>query len=145
MAIFIFIVLILMAAVAVWSTREPLVFTQTKDVYADFINHIATHPVPDKFKVLLKPVLLVGYLKKKKELGYNTNKGYEICLCLDGTVNQIFHVLLHELTHSTVKEYSHNEDFWQNFKELRELATGWGLYQPIVESQPFCGKSIKDS
>jgi hypothetical protein len=100
--------------------------------------------VPAKFKILSRPVLLVGYLKKKKELGYNTNKGYEICLCLDGTPNQIFHVLLHELAHSTVKDYDHNEEFWNNFKELRNLAAGWGIYEPITEPQKFCGKSIKD-
>jgi hypothetical protein len=90
-------------------------------------------------------VLIIGYLKKNKELGYNTNKGYEIGLCLDGTSNQVFHVLLHELAHSTVKEYDHNKEFWQNFKELREIAASHGLYQAITGSQPFCGKFIKDA
>jgi uncharacterized SAM-binding protein YcdF (DUF218 family) len=84
-------------------------------------------------------------LKKKHELGYNTNKGYEIGLCLDGTVNQIFHVLLHELAHSTVSEYEHSTNFWQNFKELRELATKIGIYEPVNSSEKFCGKYISDS
>ena len=142
---FLFVVLFILAALAVWSIREPPAFTKVKAMYAELRNHIAHDAaVPAKFKVLSRQVLLIGYIKKKKELGYNTNKGYEICLCLDGTPNQIFHVLLHELAHSTVKEYDHNQEFWSNFKELRDLAAGWGIYQPIPDSQNFCGKTIKD-
>jgi hypothetical protein len=134
-----FVVLLVLACVAVWTAREPPVFTEVRGLYAKFRDI-----VPPKYAMLKRQVLLVGYTKKSKELGYNTNKGYEICLCLDGTANQVFHVLLHELAHSTVKEYDHNDSFWNNFKELRELATAHGLYTPITESQPFCGKTIKD-
>jgi hypothetical protein len=104
-------------------TREPLVFTQVKEKYAVLRDYIATHDVPKKFKVLTKQIVLIGYIKKDNEIGYNTNKGYEIGLCLDGNANQVFHVLLHELAHSTVVEYSHNDNFWKNFKEPLFLKT----------------------
>ena len=55
-------------------------------------------------------------------VGWNVYKGYEIGLCIDGTPNQIFHVLLHELAHCTVPEYEHSPQFWQNFRELRDIA-----------------------
>ena len=125
--------------------RDPPVFVEVKERYRKFREYIATHNVPPKFKVLTKQIVLIGYIKKKNELGYNTNKGYEIGLCLDGTANQIFHVLLHELSHSTVTEYSHNDTFWKNFKELRELAQSIGLYTPIPKSEAFCGKYIRDT
>jgi uncharacterized SAM-binding protein YcdF (DUF218 family) len=144
-SLFLFLILFTMAIVAVTTSREPENFTQVKVLYANLREYVATNPVPEKFKVLEKQVLLIGYLKKKHELGYNTNKGYEIGLCLDGTVNQIFHVLLHELAHSTVPEYEHSTSFWQNFKELRELATQIGIYQPVTSSEKFCGKYISDS
>jgi len=139
MRVYIFVILIILASAAIWLTREPPVFTEVKQLYARFRENL-----PPKYSMLKRQILLIGYLKKKKELGYNTNKGYEICLCLDGTANQVFHVLLHELAHSTVAEYDHNAEFWKNFKELRELATAQGLYTPIKESQSFCEKSIKD-
>jgi len=127
-------------------TRDPPVFTEVKDKYAFLRKYIETHDdVPQKFKVLTRQIVLIGYIKKKNEIGYNTNKGYEIGLCLDGNSNQIFHVLLHELAHSTVKEYEHNNNFWQNFKELRELAHRIGIYTPIPESQSFCGRYIRDT
>ena len=139
MRVYLFVLALVLAVVAVWTAREPPVFTEVKALYAKF-----RAIVPPKYSVLKREVLLVGYTKKNKELGYNTNKGYEICLCLDGTANQVFHVLLHELAHSTVREYDHNDSFWANFIELRDIATSAGLYTPIVEAQPFCGKTIKD-
>lgn len=139
MRTYLIVLAFVLASVAVSTAREPKVLTEVRKLYAQFRD-----VVPDKYAVLRRPVLLIGYLKKEKELGYNTNKGYEICLCLDGTANQVFHVLLHELAHSTVKEYDHNDAFWNNFKELREIATAHGLYTPIVQSEQFCGKAIKD-
>lgn len=140
-SLFLFLILVTMAIVAISTSREPENFTQVKVLY----KRLRESDLPEKFKVLKKQILLIGYLKKKHELGYNTNKGYEIGLCLDGTVNQILHVLLHELAHSTVPEYEHSTQFWQNFKELREYATQIGIYQPVSSSEKFCGKYISDS
>jgi len=145
MKILLFILLVVLSIASITTTREPQNFTEVKRKYAVLREYIRTNQVPEKFKVLTKQILLVGYTKKKHELGYNTNKGYEICLCLDGTVNQIFHVLLHELAHSTVDEYEHSTQFWQNFKELREIAVQIGIYTPVTTSEKFCGKYISDS
>ena len=145
MSVLLFIVLVILSVASIVTTREPENFTQVKHLYAKLREHIRSNQVPQKFKVLQNQVLLIGYLKKKHELGYNTNKGYEIGLCLDGKVNQIFHVLLHELAHSTVSEYEHSTQFWQNFKELREIATQIGIYEPVNSSEKFCGKYISDS
>jgi hypothetical protein len=54
------------------------------------------------------------------------------------------YVLLHELAHSTVDDYDHSKEFWENFKELREIAVAAGIYTPIKESR-YCGQTIKDS
>jgi hypothetical protein len=145
MSVLLFIVLVILSVASIVTTREPENFTHVKKLYAQLRNHVRSNQVPEKFKVLQNQVLLIGYLKKKHELGYNTNKGYEIGLCLDGKVNQIFHVLLHELAHSTVTEYEHSTQFWQNFKELREIATQIGIYEPVNSSEKFCGKYISDS
>jgi hypothetical protein len=98
--------------------------------------------VPKKFWIITNPVILVG--RDAGELGYNSSKGYEIGLCLDGSVNDIFHVLLHELSHSTVEEYSHSKQFWDNFSELKDLCVSLGLYQKIPEKKEFCGQFIQD-
>ena len=77
-------------------------------------------------------------------VGYNTNKGQEIALCLDGSANEIFHVLIHELTHSSVEEYSHSKKFWDNYIELRDICVKLGIYEIIPEKVEFCGQHIQD-
>ena len=131
-------------AYLIYNTREPANLREVKRRYKILRNYIRDNhaTVAEKFWVLETPIILVG--KDSGDLGYNSSKGYEIGLCLSGTPNDIFHVLLHELCHSTVPEYSHSEQFWKNFSELRDLAIQLGLYQMITDKKEFCGKYIQD-
>jgi hypothetical protein len=128
----------------IYITRDPENLREVKQRYNILRTYIQTHhdSVPEKFWVLEDPVLIVG--KESGDLGYNSNKGYEIGLCLDGQPNDVFHVLLHELAHSTVDEYSHSEQFWKNFAELRDLASSIGIYERIPAKKEFCGQHIQD-
>ena len=58
--------------------------------------------------------------------------------------DQIFHVLLHELAHCTVQEYSHSEKFWKNYLRLRDIAVEIGVYERIGGKQKFCGEHVSD-
>ena len=128
----------------VFSTRDSPNMREVKRRYKILREYIQDNhaTVPEKFWILETPIILVG--KASGDLGYNSNKGFEIGICLDGTPNDIFHVLLHELSHSTVEEYSHSEQFWNNFSELKNIASNLGIYQKITEKKEFCGKFISD-
>ena len=134
--------LLLVDVYLIWNVHEPKNLTEVKRRYKVLRDHIKNSIVPEKFHILKTPVLLAG--KEAGELGYNSNKGYEIGLCLNGSPNDIFHVLLHELSHSTVEEYSHSEQFWENFSELRSMCTNLGIYEKIPERKAFCGQFIQD-
>ena len=124
---------------------DPECLKEIKKRYGTLRNYIHTNNnVPKKFKVLERQILISGYHKTNGALGWNSNKGDEIGVCIDGTPNQAFHILLHELAHSTVREYSHSKEFWKNFKELREMCEKIGIYTPINHQAKFCGKFIKD-
>lgn len=139
------LILILVVYLLVRNMKEPQCLVDTKKKYAILRNYIKTNKnVPKKFKVLKKQILISGYKKTTGALGWNSNKGDEIGLCIDGSSNQTFHILLHELSHSTLKEYSHSEEFWNNFKELRNLCEKIKIYTPIDHQEKFCGKFIKD-
>jgi hypothetical protein len=143
MLLAIFILLI----VAIWcvtSVEEPVRFTQVKEMYTMFIEYMKIHNNEPRFEMLKKRCVLVGFDRKNGELGYNTNKGYEIGLCLDGTPNQIFHVLLHELAHCTVSEYEHSTHFWDNFRALKKIAVDAGIYEVISHKVGFCGQYVQD-
>ena len=134
-----FLVLFVLVVYIVKNTTEPPELTEVKRRYNILIANC-----PDEFKVLRKPIIITAFRKRFGEIGYNVNKGCEIGLCIDGEPNQIFHVLIHELTHSTVKAYSHDGEFWKKFQKLKKICIDLGIYEPIPTSTPFCGQSVSD-
>lgn len=127
------------------TNKEPYCMVEVKKRYDKFLVYVNNNNIPEKFKVLRKRILISGYKRSLSgDLGWNSNKGDEISICIDGEPNQAFHILIHELAHSTVDEYNHSEEFWKNFEELRELCQKIGIYEPVNSRQPFCGKYIKD-
>lgn len=118
--------------------REDIRMVELKRRYYQFIQQ-----VPEKYEMLKQPVVITGLTGRPQQIGSNVNKGSEIFICIDGDQNDRFHILLHELAHTTVTEYDHSDQFWKNFKELKDLAQQEGMYTPI-EKKSYCGQSISD-
>ncbi len=141
MKAFIILMLIVLVYILLTNTEDPL-FTEIKRRYDFLLKNL-----PEEFDVLKKnrAILTVKPNGSKGEIAFNVNKGYEIYICLDGRkINAAMYVLLHELAHITVEEYTHSENFWSNFKKLRECAAAIGVYTPEAEME-YCGQIIKDS
>ena len=124
-------------------TREPQNLVEVREKYKILREHITEIEHP-KFHMLKRSVPITGIKTMNGTVGYNTNKGAEIVLCLDGTSNEIFHVLIHELAHCTVKEYSHSEQYWENYIELLDICVNIGIYEKIPDKTKFCGQHIQD-
>lgn len=122
-------------------TIEDERMKEVRERYKRLRDHLKTTGL---FPQIHKEIPIVAHRGLVNVVGYNVNKGAEIGLCIDGTVNEIFHVLLHELAHCTVDEYSHSQHFWDQFKKLRDEAVSIGIYIIISERAPFCGKHIMD-
>ena len=138
-----FIVLIVINLWILYQTREPQALVEVKEKYRILREHLR-ETKNEKFHMITRCVPITGINGMKGTVGYNTNKGQEIAICLDGSVNDIFHVLIHELAHSTVTEYSHSENYWNNYAELRDICVNLGIYEKIPERKPFCGQNIQD-
>lgn len=138
------VVLIILILIVLSINKEPKKLTEVKERYQILRQHLRQHPDPE-FKKLEEPVVISGYyFTVSGILGYNTNKGAEIGLCIDGTTNEIFHVLIHELAHCTVPEYSHSALFWERCKKLKDICANIGIYEPIPNKTRFCGGHIQD-
>ena len=124
-------------------TQDPQVLVEVKQRYKKLRDHLYDTN-NEKYMMLKTPVHITGMQRMKESVGCNTNKGAEIVVCLDGSVNDIFHVLIHELAHCTVKEYSHSDKFWQNYIELRDMCIELGIYEQISDRKEFCGQHIQD-
>lgn len=140
------IALIILIFINLWiltQTKEPDVLLEVKEKYRVLREHL-TDTNNEKFHNLKHCIPITGYYRMNDTVGYNTNKGQEIALCLDGEPNEIFHVLIHELAHSSVHEYSHSENFWTNYVELRDICIKLGIYEKIPDRTKFCGQHIQD-
>lgn len=137
------ILLLFINLVILYKTREPQELLEVKEKYRILREHIRDTG-NEKYKMLVHPTPITGMKRMKDSVGSNTNKGSEIVVCLDGKTNEIFHVLIHELAHSTVDEYSHSQQFWNNYIELRDMCVHLGIYQQIPQKTEFCGQHIQD-
>jgi len=117
-------------------------FELAKQKYYYFLNNL-----PEQFKGLglERPVVLSGYsFRGGTVLGWNSLKGSEIAVCIDGKSNEILHILLHEFCHQTVPEYSHSKRFWDNLDAVKDHAERLGIYERILESRKICGSHVTD-
>ena len=125
--------------------KDPKSLITLRERYAILREEFSKLPEGHKYRKLENPILLVGYHGMQGGLlGFNTNKGSEIGLCVDGCPNELMHVLLHELAHATVKEYDHSPTFWKNLDELKTFAESNKLYKTIDDPKGFCGSHIHD-
>jgi predicted metal-dependent hydrolase len=138
-----FLILFVINLLILHKTQEPQRLIEIKEKYRILREHLG-ETNNEKFHMLTRYVPITGILRMKDGVGYNTNKGGEIAVCLDGEANEIFHVLIHELAHCTVKEYSHSDAFWNNYIELRDICVGLGIYEKIPNKTEFCGEHVQD-
>jgi|TARA_B110000977_G_scaffold107226_1_gene139649 predicted metal-dependent hydrolase len=138
-----FLVLFLINILILLNTREPKELLEVKERYRTLREHLKKTN-NKKFAVLVTPIPITGLKKMTGTVGYNVNKGADITLCLDGDANEIMHVLIHELTHSTVPEWDHSKNFWEQFTELRGICESIGVYTRLADKTKFCGQYIQD-
>ena len=124
-------------------TKEPQELTDVREKYMTLREHLK-ETNNQEFKMLYREIPLTAHRYTNGYIGYNVSKGKSIGICIDGETNEIFHVLLHELAHCTVDEYSHTKEFWKNFNELKTMCVSLGIYQEIPERTEFCGKHVQD-
>jgi len=134
-------ILIVLALVCVVSSMIKPKIMQELDKKYEILRKELRHT--NEFPILHKKLIVTGMFNKG-EVGYNVNKGYEIFVCIDGAdINNVFHVLLHELAHVTVIEYKHSGHFWDNLHRLKAIASRMGIYRGISR-KPYCGHHISD-
>lgn len=137
------ILLLLSITVLLLINQEPPLLTEIKKRY-DFL--LESLKESKQFEILVNNRAIISEKNTQDDsIAYNVNKGYEIHICLDkNNINGAMYVLLHELAHITVKEFDHTEQFWTNFRKLREIASRIGIYTPEKEIE-YCGEIIHDS
>jgi len=135
--------LVAVVLVILFTTRQNEKLKEVNERYKKLRQHLE-ETNNEKFHMLTRHIPITGKLWMSNTVGSNTNKGGEIVVCLDGEVNEIFHVLIHELAHCTVKEYDHSAEFWKNYEELRDICVSIGVYDRVLDKTEFCGQHVHD-
>lgn len=135
--------LVAVVLVILFTTRQNEKLKEVNERYKKLRLHLE-ETNNEKFHMLTRHIPITGKLWMSNTVGTNTNKGGEIVVCLDGEVNEIFHVLIHELAHCTVKEYDHSAEFWKNYEELRDICVSIGVYDRLLDKTEFCGQHVQD-
>ena len=93
------LLLIIINVFLLLNTKEPKELTEVRQKYQVLREHLK-ETNNEEFDMLYDEVPITAHYRiSKGAVGYNSNKGREIGLCIDGDTNEIFHVLLHELAH----------------------------------------------
>ena len=137
------LLIIIINVIILMNIQEPERLSEVREKYRTLREHLK-ETNNQEFKMLCKEIPITAHRRMNGSIGYNVNKGNDIGLCIDGEPNEIFHVLIHELAHCTVDEYSHSKDFWKKFEELRTICVSLGIYREIPQRTEFCGKHIQD-
>ena len=137
------LLIIIINVIILMNIQEPERLSEVREKYSTLREHLK-ETNNQEFKMLCKEIPITAHRRMNGSIGYNVSKGSDIGLCIDGEPNEIFHVLIHELAHCTVDEYSHSKDFWKKFEELRTMCVSLGIYREIPQRTEFCGKHIQD-
>jgi hypothetical protein len=137
------LLLLIINSIIFINVKEPSNLTEVREKYRTLRDHLR-ETNNEEFKILCKEIPITAHRRLNGSIGYNVSKGSDIGICIDGEPNEIFHVLIHELAHCTVDEYSHSKEFWNNFDKLRTICVSLGIYQEIPQRREFCGKHIQD-
>ncbi len=137
------LLLLIINSIIFINVKEPSNLTEVREKYRTLRDHL-NKTNNEEFKILCKEIPITAHRRLNGSIGYNVSKGSDIGICIDGEPNEIFHVLLHELAHCTVDEYSHSKEFWDNFHKLREMCISLNIYQEIPQRTEFCGKHVQD-
>tara|TARA_R110000851_G_scaffold242106_1_gene394660 strand:- start:70 stop:498 length:429 start_codon:yes stop_codon:yes gene_type:complete len=137
------LLIIIINVIILMNIQEPERLSEVREKYRTLREHLKDTN-NQEFKMLCKEIPITAHRRMNGSIGYNVSKGSDIGLCIDGEPNEIFHVLIHELAHCTVDEYSHSKDFWKKFEELRTMCVSLGIYREIPQRTEFCGKHIQD-
>lgn len=130
------------------STLQQRANALVKHVKADYPTNNRTNRLVNRWKDNIIHELEHSI---KDTFAYNINKGGHISVCVHdennklNTINEMFFVIMHEMSHIMTHEYEHNDEFWESFRILIHTATKYKLFRNVNYGEKptyFCGHHI---
>ena len=109
-----------------------------------FVEYLKQYNQDGDIQPLLDtPFTIESINKHNKFVGVTLDGGKEVSVCTEGNINEVMHVVIHEMAHVVRGDTKHDDDFWRVQRKLSGYAIQGGFYSPIGKTK-MCGKIIMD-
>jgi len=98
----------------------------------------------DTARIFKTPFKIEALNRWYEYIGVTLDGGKEVAVCTEGKINDMMHVVIHELAHVARNDIEHDDAFWNVQAKLQQHAIDGGFYTPITGTKKFCGKYIGD-
>jgi len=139
------IVLIIIAvflAVRTSRTKKLVIVNKRCESFIQYVKE--RDQSKDLQRIFKVPFNIEAINKWNDFIGTTIDGGKEVAVCTDGEINEIMHVVIHELAHVARNDIEHDDAFWTVQTKLRNYAIDGGFYNNINGTKKFCGKYVGD-
>jgi hypothetical protein len=111
-----------------------------------FIDYVEKKDNSEKLKRIFTVPFKIESLNRWYDVvGVTLDGGKEVAVCTEGELNDIMHVVIHELAHVARNDIEHDDAYWDVNAILNKHALEGGFYTSVGKSKKFCGKTIGDA
>lgn len=139
------IILIVLALLLSIRTSRSKKLIAINDKCNAFIKYVKDNDKGKELSRIYKTPFKIEALNQWYEyIGVTLDGGKEVAVCTEGELNDMMHVVIHELAHVQRNDIEHDDKFWNVQAKLQQYAIEGGFYSPITGTKKFCGKTIGD-
>ena len=140
------IVLLILAFVLCVSSTKSKKLIKINKRCQQFINYINSKGKDDDLsRIFSVPFKIESINRWYDVVGVTLDGGKEVAVCTEGELNDIMHVVIHELAHVARNDTEHDDAYWQVQSKLNDYAIKGGFYTSVGKRKKFCGKVIGDA
>lgn len=140
------VVLLIVAYVLCISSTKTKKLIIINEMCSQFIDYVKSKDNdPAISRIFTVPFKIESSNRWSDVLGATLDGGKEVAVCTEGEINDIMHVVIHELAHIARDDTEHDDAFWSVQSKLSKHAIDGGFYTSVGKQKKFCGKVIGDS
>ena len=137
------LLLIVTFILVIYTSRSKKLIDINKQCDA-FIQYIKKKNNKSLERILNTPFKIEQINRWYEFVGVTLDGGKEVAICTEGEMNDMMHVVIHELAHVARNDIEHDKAYWDVQKTLTNYAIEGGFYNTIDSNKKFCGKVIGD-
>ena len=140
------VVLLIVAFLLCISSTKIKKIVKINETCKSFIEYVRSKGDDKELsRIFTVPFKIESLNRRYDVVGVTLDGGKEVAVCTEGEMNDIIHVVIHELAHVARNDIEHDDAYWAVQSKLNKYAIEGGFYTSVGKSRKFCGKVIGDA